>query len=239
MAASIQLRLLPRATPQVRGLDVAGGARPALQVGGDFYDFHQLPNTPFLFAVGDVSGKGMAAALPMAMAHSVLHSALRHTPNATAAGVITYLNDGLYDDLTEVAMFATLFVAQYFAHDRQLVFANAGHSPVIYCPWGGTARLLEADGPPIGVLPTAASADYTIPLRVGDVLVAATDGFSEACSASGEMFGYTRLLRAVEHLADRSAAAIAEGLFAIVARFAEGHSQDDDQTLVVVKGRII
>lgn len=236
LAAGIQLRLLPQHTPQVAGLDLCAGARPALEVGGDFYDFIQRPARPFIFTVGDVSGKGMSAALLMAMSHTVIANATKFMPNPTPEGIMSRVNEDLYDDFTEVSMFATAFIGQYSQARHELTYANAGHSPVIFCPAEGRARLLEADGTAIGVLPVSLCEKQSLSFRAGDVLIVASDGFSEARNASGEMFGYDRLLRLAEDVRRQSAQEIRDGFFQAVERFGAGQPQDDDQTLIVVKG---
>jgi sigma-B regulation protein RsbU (phosphoserine phosphatase) len=96
--------------------------------------------------------------------------------------------------------------------------------------------MLTASGLPLGILPMTDFESEQLTLSVGDVLVAATDGFNEAFSPSGEMFGYERLLATVQELADGSAEEIGHGLFAAVEAYGQGHPQDDDQTLVVLKG---
>lgn len=236
LAERVQRRLLPQKLPREPGLDLAARSQPALQVGGDFYDFICGVGRPFTFAVGDVSGKGMSAALVMSMMHTAIRGMGSRSPQPAPATIAAQANEQLYDDLTEVGAFVTMFVGQYDGATRLLNFANAGHSPVIYCPKGGPARLLEADGPAIGVLPVNLCEDYSLPLQPGDLLIAATDGFSEAENAAQEMFGYERLLRLAESIAAMRAPEILDALFAAVEEFSGGHPQDDDQTVVVLKG---
>jgi phosphoserine phosphatase RsbU/P len=236
LAQDVQLRLLPQKLPQVLGLDIFAGSLPALQVGGDFYDCICQPGSPFIFTVGDVTGKGMPAALLMAMTRTMLRSKARSLPDPTPANILGSSNEDMYDDFTEVGMFATVFVGQYDHADRTLHYANAGHSPVIYCPAGGTAYLLEADGTAMGVLPESLCQPQSLTLCPGDVLVAATDGFSEARNHQDELFGYERLLKLVEELAHEPAQRIATHMFESIGAFSAGHQQDDDQTLFVVKG---
>lgn len=235
LAQRVQLRLLPQRLPRVPGLELAARSRPALQVGGDFYDFIGGAGRPLTFAVGDVSGKGMGAALVMSMMHTALHGISR-LASLTPAAIAEQANEQLYDDFTEVGAFATMFVGQYDSAARLLNYANAGHSPVIYCPEGGSARLLGADGTPIGVLPISLCRDQCLLFRPGDLLIAATDGFSEAQNITGEMFGYERLLQLTESLVALSAPEVLNALFAAVETFSAGHPQDDDQTVVVLKG---
>ncbi len=236
LAQRVQLNLLPRQQPSVVGIDFWAGSRPASQVGGDFYDFLQQEGRPFTFTVGDISGKGLPAALLMSMTRTAIRAKVHDIPVATPEVVVARSNTELYDDFTEVSMFATIFVGQYEPANRQILYANAGHSPVIYCPAGGSARLLEADGTAVGILPTSFSENQRLTFAPGDVLIVATDGLSEAHNTRDEMFGYDRLLRLTESLANESAQAIAESLYQTVNEFSSGKSQDDDQTVMVLKG---
>ncbi|MDQ1301042.1 MAG: phosphoserine phosphatase RsbU/P [Chloroflexota bacterium] len=240
LARQVQMRLLPQNPPASAGLDVYARTLPALQVGGDFYDLTHATGGPYTFAVGDVSGKGISAALIMAMTRTVLRSAGRRAGPAAAwptpAEIMSRATEELYDDLTEVSMFVTIFLGQYDPGQRRLCFANLGHSPVIYCPAGGPARLLEADGPMLGALPVNLSEDQGLPFGPDDLLIVATDGFNEARNTAGQMFGYERLLVLAEDLAGQCADEIAQNLYAAVGAFSAGHAQDDDQTLIILKG---
>lgn len=236
LAKNVQTHLLPQRLPAVTGLEVAAGALPASQVGGDFYDFIQQPGEPFMFTVGDITGKGMSAALLMAMTRTLLRSKARAFVRPSPLDILGSVNDEMYDDFTELGMFATVFLAQYDHADKVLYYANAGHSPIIYCPAGGEAMLLEADGAPVGVLPTSTCENQAIYFNPGDVLVAATDGFSEAGNRQRELFGYERLLHLVTSIAHLPAQTIMSTLFQTVAEYSIGHQQDDDQTVVVIKG---
>ncbi|MGB0386348.1 MAG: PP2C family protein-serine/threonine phosphatase [Ardenticatenaceae bacterium] len=238
LAQSVQLNLLPKEPPVVDGLDLWADSRPALQVGGDFYDFIDDPGRPFIFAIGDVSGKGMPAAILMAMTRTVLRNGAKFANPPIPEEFMRRANEDLYNDFTEVSMFVTVFVGRYDADTRFMHYANAGHSPVIYCPAGGKASLLEADGPAMGVLPINLSENHTIRFDPGDLLVAGTDGFSEASNLDGEMFGYDRLLDLVETLtaSGKSAEEVAKSLFKTIDDFSASHMQDDDQTLIVVRG---
>lgn len=236
LAQQVQLNLLPQEIPDVPGIDFWASSRPALQVGGDFYDFLQLEKRPFTFIVGDISGKGMAAAILMAMTRTVMRSNVYDTYLQTPAIVIGRSNAHLYADFTEVSMFATIFIGQYEPAKQELLYANAGHSPVIYCPVGGRARLLKADGTAIGILPTSFSENQRLPFAPGDVLIVATDGLNEAYNDREELFGYDRLLTLVETLATKPAQEIAERLYGAVNTFSAGVPQYDDQTVMVLKG---
>ncbi|WP_322494973.1 PP2C family protein-serine/threonine phosphatase [Chloroflexus sp.] len=236
LARRVQTALLPRALPEIAGLEFYAASRPALQVGGDFFDVINLPNHPFIFTIGDVSGKGVSAALLMAMTRTALHSKARFMRAPTPALVMRQSNEDLFHDFTRIGVFATVFVGQYTAEQRTITYANAGHAPVIYRPRHGAATLLLADNPPIGVATATHVQDGYLPMEPGDLLIVATDGFHEARNAADELFGIDRLLMAVDALAEQSARAIADGLFQVVEHFSAGHPQDDDQTLIVLKG---
>ncbi len=235
LARNIQKRLVPQRVPHVAGLDVSARMLPALQVGGDFYDAIEAPLRPFCIALGDVSGKGISAALVMAIVRTSLRTKARFMPNATPASILTRLTEELYDDLTELSMFATTFVVQFDHAHNELVFANAGHAPVIFVPKNREPQLLEADSAPLGVLPISLAENVRIPFGVNDVLVVATDGFSEARNAAGELFGIPRLMEAIRERADNTAREISDALFGLIAEYSQG-KMEDDQTLVVIKG---
>ena len=236
MAAQIQSQLLPQHTPRVAGLDIHGRLIQARQVGGDFYVFAKPPEQGFVFAVGDVAGKGVSSALMMAITRTVIHSHATMLPALETGEILTLANSELYVDYTRVNMFTTIFVGCYLPETQKLYYSNAGHSPVMFCPAGGKAELIRAQDLPLGVLPDHVYGSETITLNPGDVLVVATDGFNEAHNDSGEMYGYERLLALVERHAKRSAQTIAEVMIASIHTFSAGHPQDDDETIVVVKG---
>lgn len=236
LARSVQMNLLPSKQPTVQGLEIKGAARPALSVGGDYYDFFEQRNGDLYFTLGDVSGKGMPAAMMMAMTRSTMRNIARFWPEKSPEMILTHANGALYDDFTEVGMFVTLFVGQWSPTYKTLTFANAGHSPVIYRPRAGQATIVEATGVPIGVLPESMVKNNQISFDKGDLLVVATDGFNETCNPNGEMFDYERLLTLVDELAMESADTIVASLYTAVATFGQGEAQDDDQTIIVIKG---
>jgi sigma-B regulation protein RsbU (phosphoserine phosphatase) len=186
------------------------------------------------YSVGDVSGKGLSAALMMGMSRNLLRgtSQLLDRPDA----VVEQVNADLYDDLNRVNTFVTAFVGFYDPVHKLVRFANAGHSPVVYCAAGEAPRMLPATSLPLGVFEDATATDDCVRMRTGDVLVVGTDGFSEATNPAGDVFGYERLLGLIHELAGRSAEAMVDGLFAAITEFGHGAPQDDDQTLLVVTG---
>jgi serine phosphatase RsbU (regulator of sigma subunit) len=234
LAAALQSGLMADVPPVVAGVDVVGRFRPAAEVGGDFYHYRLRSDGQLTFSVGDVSGKGLSAALIMGMSRNVLRgtSQLLDRPST----VVEQVNAALYDDLNRVHTFVTAFVGYYDPAQRLVRFANAGHSPVVYCAAGESPRMLPATSLPLGVFENSAAAEQCVRMAAGDVLVVGTDGFSEATNARGAEFGYERLMSLVQQLSHLPADAIVDGLFADITRFGEGTPQDDDQTLLVVKG---
>lgn len=236
LAKSVQRQLLPSRPPRLPGLQVFAASQPALEVGGDFYDYIPRRNRPPMVVLGDVTGKGMPAALVMAMLHTTLRNQAAR-PIADLAELMAEINATVYDELSELGVFATLFVCEHAPETRRLTYVNGGHSPVVYCPAGGPAQLLVADGTALGVLPHSLCAAHTLTLGPGDVLVIATDGFSEARrERDDEMFGYDQFLALVAAQAGGSAEAIAQALLGALAAFSGSRPQDDDQTLIVLKG---
>ncbi len=239
LARRVQVSLLPKSPPLLPGLDIWAGSTPASQVGGDFYDFISRPGESVNFVVGDISGKGMPAALLMSMTRTLIRTETNALSTSTPEMVIRRTNSELYNDFTELVMFSTVFMAQYDASKPGLVYANAGHSPVIYCPRKGSARLMKADGVPIGILPITQSKDHCLNWEPGDLFVIGTDGLTEARNARNESFGYHRLVALVEELADQPAEEIASRVYHAVRSFGGDLAQQDDQTLVIIKRLLI
>ena len=235
LARQIQMRLLPQSTPPIPGVTLTAMTKPASQVGGDFFDFIQSGQNILTFAVGDVSGKGMPAALLMAMLRTVMRNKADTVGGANPECLLEQINQALYQDFTDVDMFATLFIGQYDYLQHLLYFANDGHAPVIFRPDKGRAHLLSADAPPVGVLDFNLAAQHVLAFQPGDLLVVTTDGINEAENRHGEMFGYERLLTAVDELATADVTVIAQELQAQSTAFAKGRPQSDDQTLLVLK----
>jgi len=233
-AAAIQRHLIERITPRVAGLEIFSHCRPAKEIGGDFYDFRLLEEGQLIFMVADVSGKGLPAAMIMTSARTALRGAAQHLYSAEAA--MTQVNRDLYDDLTDVGKFITVFLGHYDGINQHLFYANAGHSLVVHCPAGGTCQIVEAVDPPLGILPKHFFARESLPLAAGDLLIVCSDGIFEAENPAWERVGYDRLLAWIQAIADRPAQTIGKKLLEQVNDFSEQWHQTDDQTLVVFKG---
>lgn len=236
LARRVQSSLFPKQLPHVPHLDIFAISRPAFQLGGDFYTLVSHQNRPFVFAIGDISGKGLSAALLMTMTRTAMRSKASFMPEPMPDAVMRHSNEDLYEDFAQVGMFATAFVGYYQQLQQRIVYANAGHSPVIYRPHDGKARLLRADSTALGIMPVNRCENHVVPMRPGDIMVVATDGLSDARDPRGRSFGDDRLLSLIDASADQSARDIGEQLLTAVEQFEDGGPQEDDQTLVIIKG---
>lgn len=138
LAKQAQATFYPQTMPEVHGITLFAEFRPALQVSGDYYDFVRLSAHELLFTVGDISSKGLTAALFTPLIRKVVRTALKLEPKPTPQHVLAYVNADLHDEFSQATMFATAFIGLYDASRRQLRYVNAGQSPVIYRPEHGT-----------------------------------------------------------------------------------------------------
>ncbi|MCB0062315.1 MAG: PP2C family protein-serine/threonine phosphatase [Caldilineaceae bacterium] len=237
-AKEVQQRFLPQVLPEVNGVDLFAVLRPATELSGDFYDFIEADGRQdaFFFTVGDVSSKGMSAALLMPVLCKVLRTAIRFLSQPTPQALLTFVHEDMYAQLNSAAMFASMFVGRYESATRQIVYANAGHSPVIYKPHGGPAQLLRADGTPVGLLQQSSWNNHTLTLAPGDLLLIGTDGIVDTRNQMRNLFGYDRLLTTVDQLAGDTARAIGQELLSVLHEFAPHQLREDDQALLVFKG---
>ena len=238
IAREVQERLFPQHLPEIAGLDYFGRCRTALGVGGDYYDFLALPDGKLGVALGDVSGKGIAAALTMASLQASLRADAMRAGN-DLAGLITRVNAMLYDASTE-DRYATLFYAQYDPATHHLSYVNAGHCPPILLRSAASKdssvyRLDQAGGTVVGLLPECAYEQAEVSLSPGDLLVIYTDGFSEAMNPNLEEWGEERLIGAITACSDLSAKDSIAKIMQAADAFASGAPQSDDMTLVILR----
>jgi sigma-B regulation protein RsbU (phosphoserine phosphatase) len=178
IARDIQSSFLPRTLPQRDGFSFAASYRPARQVGGDFYDVVELEPGHFFFVIGDVSGKGMPAALLMAQAVSTLRLILR--PQLSPATALSRWNEMIYGS-TIRGMFITALLGRIDTPERRIEFANAGHSSPLLVRSGGKIEEIEVPGsPPLGIMPSRSGQSLTCQLAPGEWIVSYTDGLSES-----------------------------------------------------------
>lgn len=236
IAREVQERLFPQNLPQVEGLDYCGACRPALGVGGDYYDFLLLPNGVLGIAIGDVSGKGIAAALLMASLQASLRGqAIRGTNDL--ADMISNVNRLVYD-ASASNRYATFFYAQYEPGSRRLTYVNAGHNPpmILRKQDGGWQIIrLEEGGAVVGLLPNFPYTQATVDLEKGDMLLAFTDGISEAMNPEDEEWGEENLIETAKAYDGLSATDTISRIVEAADRFANGAKQHDDMTLMVVR----
>ncbi len=232
IAADVQRSLLPKRRAGLPTLDVGAKYVPSTFVGGDFYDWHAVEEGVLVAHVGDVSGKGMSAAVVMSMAQMLTRAAIRegYVCPATMAEVV---NSNLYGQLVDIGAFVTMIFLRYEA--GVLSWSNAGHSPVILNRKGEAARVLEAHGPPVGVLDSLTMDSDEVPFVPGDLLLACSDGIVEQRNLAGELFGYERLVRMVDGLDHLSAQQLADRVMLEVEEFAAGTPGDDDRAILVLK----
>ena len=228
--------MFPQEFPTVKGLDYYGHCRPALGVGGDYYDFLELPNGKFGFAIGDVSGKGIGAALMMASLQASLRGQAIHSGDDLSS-LMSNVSRLVYEAST-TNRYATFFYAQYEASDRRLAYVNAGHNPPYLLRSGSDEPILLTEGGPvIGMLPPmlVSYSHGEIQLEQGDVIVGFTDGISEAMNPNEEEWGEESLLNKLLEVRDRIPQAIHDSCVAGADSFANGAKQHDDMTMIVVR----
>ncbi|MDP8979730.1 MAG: SpoIIE family protein phosphatase [Acidobacteriota bacterium] len=231
IAREVQERLFPQSYPPVPGIEYCGKCRPALAVGGDYYDFLPLADGKLGIAIGDISGKGISAALLM----SGLRASLRGQTMAglhDLAGLMHNVNLLVFE-ASSANRYATFFYGEYDPVTRRLIYVNAGHNaPMVL---RGEVIRLDAGGPVVGLLKGAGYEQGVCQLEPGDVLVGFTDGISEAMTADDEEWEEERMLAALDACKHRSAAEMIDSVMAAADAFTAGAPQHDDMTLVVVK----
>ncbi|MGB7168235.1 MAG: SpoIIE family protein phosphatase [Acidobacteriaceae bacterium] len=232
IAREVQERLFPQQMPELSGATVAGACRAALGVGGDYYDVIQLEDGRIGLAVGDVSGKGISAALLMASLRASLRGVALDSPR-NFAELMHKVNVLVYE-ASASNRYATFFFAAYDPATRRLDCVNAGHNPPVLLRHGRVIRL-EADGPVVGLLPFAPYTEQSLTLEPGDLLLLYTDGISEAMTHDDEEWAEERMIQAALKVRDQQADEILRAIFVAADAFTAGAPQHDDMTLLVLK----
>jgi serine phosphatase RsbU (regulator of sigma subunit) len=234
IAAEIQQALLPKMARAGTFFSAAAASIPCRSIGGDFYDYVDLPHGAMGFALGDVAGKGPPAALLSAMMQGIFaaQAASSDSPSQT----ISRVNLALYRRGIE-SRFVTLMYGA-MNQDGRLTYCNAGHNPpLISSPGDSTqkVRRLECGGPIVGLFDAATFDEETVTLQPGDWLIVFSDGVSEAMSASGDEYGESRIVTVVERNKQLEPRQLLEALFADVREFTRGAAQSDDITAMVLR----
>jgi sigma-B regulation protein RsbU (phosphoserine phosphatase) len=231
---AIQMSLIPKTFPPFpTRSDFALHAllEPAREVGGDFYDFFLTDDDHLCLAVGDVSGKGVPAALFMAVTRTFLKALARE--ERSPSRVLERLNDELAEG-NDASMFVTLFFAVVDLRRGLMRYASGGHpSPLLARPDGTVSTLPRPRGPLVGALEGMTFDEGEKTLERDDRLLVFTDGVTEAMTAKGELFGDDRTARALSALAALSCREIVAGLRERLVRFADGADQSDDIALLL------
>ena len=234
IAAEIQQALLPKMARDASYFTASAASLPCRSIGGDFYDYVDLPDGAVGFALGDVAGKGPPAALLSALMQGMFAAqAARSEPPSTT---MSRVNLALYRRGIE-SRFVTLMYGA-LTPTGQLTYCNAGHNPpLIIGAKGDNIRRLECGGPIVGLFEGATFDEETVALSAGDWLIVFSDGISEALSAAGDEYGESRIVTVVQQNKSAEPQQMLEALFADVRSFAQGAAQSDDITAMVLRYR--
>jgi serine phosphatase RsbU (regulator of sigma subunit)/pSer/pThr/pTyr-binding forkhead associated (FHA) protein len=229
-AARIQRSLLPTSKPTLPGWDLAGSNQPCRTIGGDYYDF-ALESGYLLFALGDVAGKGMGAALLM----TVMRAAVRdHWTDARLAEAVARINKTICLNSPD-GKYVTFFLARLDPASGRLGYVNAGHNPPLVVRGDGSVEALEAGGMVVGLMEGVPYAEGSAEVRPGDVVLVFSDGVTETWSPENEEFGERGLIEAVRRGRGLSAESLQNLILQELDRFAAGAKATDDRTLIVLK----
>jgi sigma-B regulation protein RsbU (phosphoserine phosphatase) len=233
LASEIQMGLLPEAPPAVPGYEIAGASFPAEVVGGDYFDFITgTDHGEVAICLGDVSGKGLSAALLMANLQATIRTqALMDLPPGEC---VAHAN-ALLARSTDPEKFATFFYGILHPHEHTLAYSNAGHDPPLLVSQQKGVRRLETGGVVLGFLDQSPYEEATVPIAPGDLLVAYSDGVTDATNDRDEPFGGERLIGLLEDCLEQHVNDVIGSIVAAVRQHAAGAPQSDDITLVAVK----
>src|ERR1700730_15727483 len=233
LAAQVQRMFLPAGTPTIAGLEIAGMMRPFRSVGGDYYDYMPINANTIQIVIGDVSGKGVSAALLMSATAAAMRMEAGRDRNMLQQ--VERLNTEI-GAVSDPERYVTLLVAEIDTDKRRIRYVNCGHnSALLFQAKTRTLNRLESSCPPIGLNPEEfcelASADLTS----GDVLVFYTDGVTEAENLLAEEFGMQRLSAVVQRGSSLSAEGLMDDIFSSAASFSKEVGRSEDVTILVVK----
>lgn len=233
LARQIQSSFLPETCPQIPGYEICAAWRVAREVGGDFYDFVELPGNRVGLICADVSDKGMAAALFMALTRTLIRAMAIGKPTPSEA--LERANDLILAD-ARTDMFVTALYGVLDPHENRVYYANAGHNPPIWFRRDvNEASFLTTHGMALGIEPHITIPERAVTLHAGDVLLLYTDGVTDAMNTREEEFGATRLANLVAASAHKSASELIDEILRAMAQFTGDAEQFDDVTLVAVK----
>lgn len=234
IAKNIQMSFLPDDIPVNKRFELASLMKPAREVGGDFYDYYSLDERFLFFVLGDVSDKGIPAALFMAVTMTLFKAARKE--GSTPAQILSKVNDELYSD--DSTMFATVFCGILDTLTGELVYCNGGHcTPFLINAQSEVSRLSVKSGLPLAVMAESRYVDEHILLAPGDAIILYTDGITEAEKENGEQFGMARVEQTLRSHAEQSVEHTVNGIVDAVFDFVQDVPQSDDIALLMVKRR--
>ncbi|HXN24095.1 MAG TPA: GAF domain-containing SpoIIE family protein phosphatase [Candidatus Dormibacteraeota bacterium] len=232
LARTIQARFLPEQPPQIPGFELGISHHASQMVGGDYYDFVRLDSNILMVVVADVEGKGVASALVMANLQATLRALVGHVH--ALERLVTSINQMILSD-TRASKYMSMFIGLLDQKRRALHYINAGHVPPALIRANGSVALLEQGGTLVGLFPDVGYERGTLQLDSGDILVACTDGITEAMDARELEYGRARLIESVERLRSRPAQEIVNHILNEVQTFSRDSSYEDDRVLFVMK----
>lgn len=232
LATEIQQRFQPEGPPIIEGYEFQGISFSCYEIGGDYYDFLPRHDGKMLVALGDVSGKGTAAALLMSSLHAAMHAQV--AAKTSLEETVTSINKYLAEN-TPANRFITLFVTELDPATGYIKFINAGHNPPLIGRANGTVEQLGSGGLPLGIMPFAQYDVGNAQLGPGDALVIYSDGVTEANNLAEDEFGLERLTQVVSTNIGRSATGIRDKVELALSAFTGTAAPNDDITLVIVK----
>jgi sigma-B regulation protein RsbU (phosphoserine phosphatase) len=235
LAKNIQTSLLNGKTPKFEGGEVSGSSLPARLIGGDYFDFYPLANGKIRIVIGDVMGKGIPAAMLMILTRGAFRSAADRTqrPSETVAAI----NQAIYQDLRTLRSFVTLFCADFDPKTRILTYANAGHNLPLFIRGEGNvvSEFPKLKGIMVGGLPNQVYKEEMFQLEKNDTVFFYTDGIIEAVNRDGQQYKLERLIQTLLSHHDKNVEDLKNGVMDSINQFAEGVSQKDDITMVILK----
>ncbi len=234
IARTIQLSFLPDHPPAIEGFEMAAYASPAQEVGGDFHDFIPLPGGGWGVAIADVSGKGVPAALFMALSRTLLR--VSSGVHSEADAIITRTNNLISRD-AEGGMFVTLFFMLVTPGSRNISWVNAGHNPPVVIPADPAADpvFLGDENPAPGLIEEFPYPARSSSLDPGDLVVLYTDGITEAMDPDGNEYGTDRFISTIRLVRDRPLDSVKDAILADIARFVREAPQSDDISLILIR----
>lgn len=234
IARDIQMNLLPREYPKVPGVEFAAMSLPARKVGGDYYDFIPLDRERIGLVIADVSGKGVAAAILITSIRASLRVEAMQAANEPVHHTVAAVNEWTCRDATN-NMFATMVLAAYDPHSRELSFTNAGHCFPMLFHADGTMQVLDVGGCFLGIMDFIEYESSSVTVRPGDVLIMYSDGVTDTHDSNRQLFGQERLEEVVRRNLDASPADLRDEIYEATIEFRGREEQFDDLTIIVAK----